>query len=84
MSTIEPPEDDIFRFMEEQMGEVVVEVEDVTKIPDHELGLKVKELDKLLSDMGQLHNMNPTTESAREAHSRRSALLIEMARRGLR
>lgn len=85
MSVIEPDDDDFFRALEEQMGAVEVgDVLDVSKIPSPELGIMVKECDKLLADMGQLHVATPTTQSAREVHSKRAALLIEMAKRGLR
>lgn len=85
MSVAEPDDTEFFRSLEAQMAEVDVgEVLDVTQVPSPQLGVMVKECDKLLADMGELHAPSPKSEAAREVHSRRGALLVEMARRGLR
>ena len=85
MSTLEPPEDDVLAGLEAQLADIKVgEVEDVSKIPSLQLAMLVHECDQALTAMGQLLHGNPTTEEAREIHSRRAALLIEMAKRGVR
>lgn len=77
-------DDDILKQLAAQLGtlEEPEDVEDVTKIPDPELGVRVQEIDAQLVEAGQL--LQPTTQEARDLHSLRGALLIEMSKRGLR
>lgn len=90
MSLLEPDDDPetraFFAALEQQMGDVEEpdDVVDVTTLPSHQLSVLVHEFDRRLSEMGELHAAAPKTEAARQLHSRRAALLVELSRRGLR
>jgi hypothetical protein len=84
VSTIEPGEgDDLLARLEAEMGDVdISDVEDVTKLEGGALLRQFALVERQLRDIGEM--MQPHTDDGRELHSRRSAYLIEMRRRGMR
>jgi hypothetical protein len=57
------------------------EVEDLTKRQSLDLATELKELDHQLGEMGELHSKAPSTQEARDLHSRRGAIVIELKKR---
>lgn len=79
------PDDELFKRFEAQLDtDIPTDVVDVTTIPDVDLVNRLHELDAELDKSGELMALNPRTQEARDLHSLRAAVLVEMKRRGLR
>lgn len=57
------------------------EIVDVTTLPTMDLLTRFQQLTELLKDMEQA--LKPRTQEARDAHSERYGMLIELRRRGM-
>lgn len=68
--------DEIFNDLASQLNFDEPEVEDFSKLSIYELNEKFIEIDGELQELGQ--SLNPTTEEARELHSRRAAIVVAM------
>ena len=74
--------DDLFAHLEAEMGDVVVpDVEDVTTLDTANLLRRFHGVERDLREKKEL--LHPRTPAGREHHSRRSAYLIELRRRGI-
>lgn len=60
------------------------EVIDYSSMESMELAAKEAEVKQELLRLGEFTKMNPTTQRARDLHSQRAAIRIELRRRGLR
>lgn len=83
MSTIEPPDadDEFNRLMEGLDLTVPINVESVTMLDEVELSRRFNEVRGELLTRGEM--ISPKTDTGRELHSQRAALLVEMRRRGM-
>jgi hypothetical protein len=72
-------DDDLFARLEAELGDVTVDVEDVTALDPAELLRKFHRVERDLEEMGEI--VIARTDQGREYHSRRSAYLLELRRR---
>lgn len=75
-------DDDLFAQFEAELGDVSIDVEDVTALDPKVLLSKYHRVERDLEGMGEV--VIARTEKGREYHSRRSAYLFELSRRGMR
>lgn len=77
-------DEDVLAALEASLGDVPepTDVENVQEIPLLELQDRLSKIDSTLSTMGELRW--PRTQQARDLHSTRAALLVELSRRGMR
>lgn len=70
-----------FADMAAQLADIGVDdTDDMTAWDTLELNLELRRLDKALADRKEL--LHPTTQEARDMHSRRGAVVVALHRRG--
>lgn len=66
-----------------QLNDINPEVEDLSKLTTPELAERRDALDRRLSELDQLLELNPHSQEARDLHSERGAVIIELRKRGM-
>jgi hypothetical protein len=78
----DPDPEDIFAQMAGQLADISVPDEQkVTDMATLQLADRLSEIDHELVDRKEL--LNPTTQEARDLHSLRGAIIVEMKKRGV-